>query len=118
MQLLSVLPAQSGNLLPPSYRELMTDDASPLAQFYPRDFEVDLNGKRNAWECVVKIPFLDEKQMIDVLSVIDHKRELTPVERARNTMGFEHEFRLVEDGESKVVETNQRVWTAARVTDP
>jgi len=92
MQLLSVLPAQSGRLLPPSYRELMTDQASPLAEFYPRDFEVDLNGKTNSWEAIVKIPFIDEQKMIDVLTTIDHARELTPQERLRNLPGIERKF--------------------------
>ena len=35
MQLLSVLPAASGKLLPAPYRDLMTDHLSPLAEFYP-----------------------------------------------------------------------------------
>jgi len=94
MQLLSVLPAQSGSLLPEPYRQLMVDELSPLAPFYPDDFETDLNGKRNSWESVVKIPFLDEKKMMDSLTVIDHKRELTPKERLRNACGSERVFRV------------------------
>ena len=90
MQLLSVLPAESGRLLPEPYRELMTEQASPLSEFYPRDFETDLNGKRNDWEAVVKIPFLDEESMVGVLSAIDHKQDLTPQERLRNLPGVEH----------------------------
>ena len=78
MQLLSVLPAASGRYLPKAYRDLMVLESSPLAEFYPKDFETDLNGKRNSWESVVKIPFLDEHRMIDVLSLIDHQAELTP----------------------------------------
>lgn len=70
----------------------MTDEASPLADFYPRDFEVDLNGKTNSWEAIVKIPFIDEQKMIDVLTTIDHARELTPQERLRNLPGIERKF--------------------------
>lgn len=27
---------------------------------FPNDFAVDLNGKTNAWEAIVLIPFVDE----------------------------------------------------------
>ena len=93
MQLLSVLPAESRRLLPKPYRELMTEEASPLAEFYPKEFETDLNGKRNDWEAVVKIPFLDQERMIEVLTLIDHKKDLTPLERLRNLPGQEHTFK-------------------------
>ena len=45
VQLLSVLPPQSAELLPPNYASLMDED-SPLAEYYPRVFETDANGKR------------------------------------------------------------------------
>lgn len=92
MQLLSVLPAASGRHLPPPYSKLMTDPMSPLASFYPPDFEVDANGKRNDWEAVVKIPFIDQDDMLEVLATIDHKTALTPQERLRNLLGEERSF--------------------------
>jgi len=92
MQLLSVLPAASGRHLPLPYSKLMTDPASPLASFYPPDFEVDANGKRNDWEAVVKIPFIDQAEMLKVLATIDHKTALTPRERLRNLLGEERSF--------------------------
>jgi len=92
MQLLSVLPAASGRLLPKPYSELMVDEASPLKDFYPADFEVDANGKRNAWEAIVKIPFIDESKMLGVLDSIDHLADLTPQERLRNLPGKEHRY--------------------------
>jgi len=104
MQLLSVLPAQSGRFLPAPYRELMTEEASPLAEFFPKDFETDLNGKRNSWESVVLIPFLDEKRMVETLRMIDHKKDLTPQERLRNILGCEHAYSLV-GGEVQCVST-------------
>ena len=57
-QLLGVLPARSKALLPETYRCLMTD--GPIAEFYPSDFQLDLNGKQMDWEAVVLIPFIDE----------------------------------------------------------
>ena len=38
----------------------MLDENSPVIDFYPADFELDLNGKQQEWEAVVLIPFIDE----------------------------------------------------------
>lgn len=73
----------------------MVDPNSPLAQFYPADFETDLNGKRNAWESVVKIPFLDAPKMFETLGMIDHATALTAEERLRNLAGTEHCYRPI-----------------------
>jgi hypothetical protein len=42
----------------------MTDATSPIYDFYPEEFEEDLNGKKNEWEAVVKIPFIDEERLL------------------------------------------------------
>ncbi|KAJ8613573.1 hypothetical protein CTAYLR_006130 [Chrysophaeum taylorii] len=81
MQLLSVLPPQSSNLLPAAYADLMT---GTLKESYPLTFDVDPNGKAQPWEAVVLIPFLDEDAMVDELSRIDHTSQLTELERKRN----------------------------------
>lgn len=39
---------------------LMTEDDSPLADFYPLEFATDLNGKKQDWEALVLISFIDE----------------------------------------------------------
>lgn len=59
-QLLAVLPAASKTLLPEPFRSLMIMDNSPIIDFYPPKFETDINGKRQDWEAVVLIPFIDE----------------------------------------------------------
>lgn len=92
LQLLSVLPPQSGHLLPKAYSELMTSQTSPLSTYYPSNFQVDGNGKRNAWECVVQIPFLPEAELVATVNAIDHMGELTEGERGRNMHGVIERF--------------------------
>ena len=72
-QLLGVLPPASRGFLPPAYRELMLGD-SVIADFYPLQFAVDMNGKRNAWEGIALIPFIEERRLLDAVRA--HRRHL------------------------------------------
>mmetsp|Transcript_22035 Transcript_22035/g.86639 ORF Transcript_22035/g.86639 Transcript_22035/m.86639 type:complete len:1581 (+) Transcript_22035:131-4873(+) len=83
-QLLSVLPIPSAKFLPPSYQKLMRDEDSALHTFYPADFEMDQNGKKNDWEAVVIIPFIDAKLLQDLSNAIGDDL-LTEVEIKRNS---------------------------------
>jgi len=82
-QLLGVLPPASGKFLPPAYRALMDPRTSPVADFYPLDFSVDMNGKRSAWEGIALIPFIDESRLLRALQNI-RQEQLTETERQRN----------------------------------
>ena len=82
---MSVLPSLSSALVPGPLAELMTNDQSPIAAFYPLHFESDLNGKKNSWEAVVKIPFIDE---VALLEAVQRKYALlSEEERKRNAFG-------------------------------
>ena len=45
----------------------MTEETSPIYDFYPINFELDKNGKKAEWEAVVKIPFIDEKRLLKAM---------------------------------------------------
>ena len=46
----------------------MYDVNSSILDFYPLDFEQDLNGKKQEWEAVVKIPFIDEQRLLKAMA--------------------------------------------------
>ena len=46
----------------------MTEETSPIYDFYPRQFELDMNGKKQDWEAVVKIPFIDQKRLLKAMA--------------------------------------------------
>mmetsp|Transcript_22405 Transcript_22405/g.52823 ORF Transcript_22405/g.52823 Transcript_22405/m.52823 type:complete len:850 (-) Transcript_22405:2304-4853(-) len=96
-QLLSVLPPQSASLLPPALGELMLKTSSPLIPYYPKDFKSDPNGKRQPWEAVVDLPFIDADLLLDTVQDVLNKDDddggiLSPSERRRNARGKIHVF--------------------------
>lgn len=89
-QLMGVLPDRSKKIVPTVYHELMTLADSPIIDFYPREFELDMNGKKMEWEAVVKIPFIDEKRLLSAMATKDDL--LTADEKQRNSFGVSLKF--------------------------
>jgi 5'-3' exonuclease len=50
------------------YQDLMYEETSPIIDFYPQDFELDMNGKKQDWEAVVKIPFIDQERLLRTMA--------------------------------------------------
>ncbi|KAJ3373980.1 5'-3' exoribonuclease 2 [Kappamyces sp. JEL0680] len=86
-QLLGVFPAASKKHIPPVFHSLMTDPNSPVIDFYPLEFPIDLNGKKHAWQGVALLPFIDADRLLKAVEPLYPK--LTQEERDRNSLGNE-----------------------------
>lgn len=86
-QLMGVLPASSNHALPKVFHPLMEDANSPIIDFYPEDFPLDLNGKKFAWQGVILLPFIDANRLLEAMGTVYPL--LTEEEAGRNTHGSE-----------------------------
>eukprot|EP00521_Asterionellopsis_glacialis_P010113 CAMPEP_0195300666 /NCGR_PEP_ID=MMETSP0707-20130614/27885_1 /TAXON_ID=33640 /ORGANISM="Asterionellopsis glacialis, Strain CCMP134" /LENGTH=548 /DNA_ID=CAMNT_0040363421 /DNA_START=57 /DNA_END=1703 /DNA_ORIENTATION=- len=91
-QLMGCMPPSSAYLLPEAYRWLLTDKSSPIVDFYPESFTVDMNGKRWPWEAVVLLPFIDSKRLIEASRTLVSNEMLSDVEKKRNEFGEPYVF--------------------------
>lgn len=65
----------------------MTEPESPIIDFYPKEFHIDMNGKKMLWQGVALLPFIDQDRL---LTAMDTKyNQLTDFENQRNTMGHD-----------------------------
>ncbi|CAG8590494.1 11830_t:CDS:10 [Funneliformis mosseae] len=86
-QLMFVLPPYSKELLPLPYQKLITDESSEIKKFYPESFEIDKNGKKQLWQGVVLLPFIDESLLLKNMKSVSS--QLKPCEIERNSHGFD-----------------------------
>ena len=72
--------------LPPEY---LTLAEGVLQEYFPEDFDIDLNGRTLPWEAAVLIPFVDEDIFIQAeQQLFQQGMTLTQVEWKRNTISF------------------------------
>ena len=79
-QLLAVLPPSCNNIIPTSYRYLVTSEKSPIIEYFPQKIELDMIGKYRYWQCTPKIPQINPKRLRDATT----KLNLSSVEKKRN----------------------------------
>ncbi|OUC39935.1 XRN 5'-3' exonuclease, partial [Trichinella nativa] len=94
-QMLAVLPPSSRKLLPEPYQvcialflhKIMERTKKLFMNFYayPEDVERDMNGKRYEWECILKLPFIDEEILF--VAVYPFNDALKDDEKRRNRFG-------------------------------
>lgn len=64
----------------------MTQTDSPILDFYPLNFKLDAEGKRQDWEAVVLLKFIDVPRLRSAEGCV-LKQALTTEEIARNNPG-------------------------------
>lgn len=63
----------------------MTEEDSPIIDFYPTTFQIDMNGKRMAWQGVALLPFIDPNRLLEAMAI--EYPNLTEAEKHRNKWG-------------------------------
>lgn len=63
----------------------MLESESPIIDFYPPEFEIDMNGKKMAWQGVALLPFIDENRLLEAMTPLYD--QLTEDEKRRNKWG-------------------------------
>ncbi|AYV77561.1 MAG: XRN 5'-3' exonuclease [Dasosvirus sp.] len=58
-QLLSVIPPQYSEILPPAIRHLNSSAKSPIIDMFPLRYEIDMINKTVLYKCIPMIPYLD-----------------------------------------------------------
>ena len=81
----------------------MSSSDSPIIDFYPIDFRLDINGARYAWMGVDLLPFIDRGRLLKAMNEADQGyAKLTEDEKIRNKRigDISLFFEQVDNGES------------------
>ena len=63
----------------------MSDSKSPIIDFYPINFRLDVNGAAYAWMGVNLLPFIDQERLFKAMKIADGDlSKLSPSEKQRN----------------------------------
>ena len=86
-----VLPAQSKELLPKTYQQLMVDPNSDIIEYYPKSYEIETTHKYYLWECQPILPYIITNTIRDTIKTL----RLTSEEKERNKVGkvFTHNIK-------------------------
>jgi 5'-3' exoribonuclease 2 len=85
-QTIATFSPQDAEYLPTQWRNLILDKNSPIIDFYPTDFKIDFNGKREKWQGVALLPFVDEERLLQALKPV--YSTLTQEEEKRNRRDY------------------------------
>ena len=91
-QLLGCLPSASQNLLPRPYQFLMSHPESPILDFYPTSFAIDMDGKKRTYEAVILLLFIDAERLKFAERVHCDESLLSPEEIHRNRFGCIYKY--------------------------
>ncbi|KAK9939070.1 hypothetical protein M0R45_015779 [Rubus argutus] len=100
--LMAVLPPRSAHALPSEYRKLMVEESSSIIDFYPTDFQIDMDGKRFTWQGICKLPFIEEERLLNETRKLE--KDLVGEESDRNAKKLDQLFmRSTHDMASQIV---------------
>ncbi len=85
LQLISVLPPKSANLIPEPFRSMILSPDFTLKDQYPSSVDVDLGGCKAEWEGTVLAPFLNQRAITKIY--LDNSRLLPEDAKKRNIAG-------------------------------
>lgn len=89
-QLLAVLPPASSKLIPEPMDNLLNDKNSPIIEYYPKEFIIDISGKRAEWEGIVVLPIIEMRKIVDVHNQVE--KLVDEKNRKRNKFGHPQLF--------------------------
>jgi 5'-3' exonuclease len=72
-------------MLPKEYGEM---SKTTLLEYFPSSFSSDLNGKTNAYEAIILIPFFKEELFLGAEAELLKKIEMTAEDKKRNTISL------------------------------
>jgi 5'-3' exonuclease len=85
-QLFFVLPSSNSSYLPKTFAKLMNDDNSPIIQYFPIDFNLDVLYGRVQYKSNPILPLFNIDNTLKILK----KQKLTKTEIIRNTLNSEY----------------------------
>jgi 5'-3' exoribonuclease 2 len=83
---MAVFPPQSAHAIPECFHDLIFDENSEIADFYPSEFHIDVKGKRYAWMGEVLLPFVEEDRLLNAMA--KYEAGMREEEIERNKRGF------------------------------
>jgi 5'-3' exonuclease len=97
VQLLCILPSGAADILPPAYRHLMlsSDSALVKAGYYPKEYELDYEGKPAEHLAAVLLKQIDDISLVREEYQKVSKRD--PNRYARNELGHNYMYHCNKD---------------------
>ena len=90
-QLLAVLPPKSSTLLPYPLNNLLHNNDSPLKEFCPDKFEIDLAGKKHEYQGIVILPMIEPSIVVN--AYLSHANLVNSFESKRNVFGKSYVYK-------------------------
>lgn len=91
----------------------MVNEDSPILDFYPEDFDIDMNGKKMAWQGIALLPFIEQNRLLGAIATVEPL--LTDDEKRRNTTG---DNVMLISGDNDLHPKFCEVYTKKKITKP